>query len=172
MRLISLVASFAALTCLSATPSRAGLFDFLFQSSGQHNYEIPAGGYYQPDMRRRPPKRHRVVVVPKHNSEAVAFDKSDLAKDPTLRNGDAVMTEKGLRIVANSGEYGAKTLVPIASTKGLPQSELKALAAAVAAAKPAAAQTVTGRSATISLPTVAWKWIRDARGQTIRYVGP
>jgi hypothetical protein len=182
MRPFLLLLCAAPLLC-AGTPSRAGFFDFFFQGGAPQQREmLPRGPFEGPfEAPPRPPaERHRHVgIVHRPAHEAYNPQREGLAKDPTLREGDAVMTKAGIRVVASSDEHGTRELVPLADTKGLSPAEFKALAAINANPADAGwdselaqkAPPLTGRSS-VANKSPAWIWVRGAAGQMIRYVGP
>ncbi len=100
---------------------------------------------------------------------------TNIMEDESLRRGDAVMTEAGIRIfVGHSGDsHGPGDFRRPSEVRGLSKVERKALAALdpQGPATEISAGTVTGRSA--ADPKIAiGEMITDAKGRAIRYVGP
>lgn len=96
-------------------------------------------------------------------------------EDESLRRGDAVMTEAGIRIfVGHSGDsHGPEDFRRPSEVRGLSKVERKALAAldTDGSATEITAGAVTGRSAAERKITHG-EMITDAKGRAVRYVGP
>lgn len=185
-------AAFAAVTCLSvlilAFPASAqagfleDLFGSLFQPPPAYR-DSPAwgaGGF----RHRAHPWRHKSGHKSAARKKIIAAAKPDTAgpqqpvdimADKSLRKGDAVMTQSGIRIfVGQSGDrHEPDEFRKPSEVKGLSKSARKSLAVLGPgdAAPPVPASIVTGRSATGRAIT-AGEIITDAKGKTIRYVGP
>ncbi len=177
-----------------AAPAHAGFFDLFMQGQPQSRPEIQqpmeesAPRDFSPyetyaPRHSAPPRRH-VVILHKNAQEKPETFKgksADIMNDETLRDGDAVMTEKGLRIFAGSAasEHRAKDFASLEEIKGLTPTQQSALAEVDAPHKQDTAQLdtiqtqppATGRS-TVSETAHAWKWVRDPKGAMLRYVGP
>lgn len=100
---------------------------------------------------------------------------TDLMSDETLRNGDAVMTQDGLRIFVGSegSHHDPDDFIKVSETEGLSPREQSAFLSVDAGLQsgPVQAPIVTGRSAadpemSAGVPIV------DPKGAKIRYVGP
>ncbi len=167
--------------------AQAGLFDFLEPARPPQNVVIerPAPMDLTPlaqPLRRVEPARqitiHKVKV-----EKAPVLDRmksAALQKDSTLRDGDAVMTQHGIRIYASAsqGERHSGEFATLAETKGLSPTEFTALAEIDAhrsedgwQSKATVSDVVTGRSV-VANTELAWKWVRDPKGKLVRYVGP
>ncbi len=178
------------LVSASADQARAGLFDFLNQSAPepQRTIERPVAPVELPPLLNPLPKaraeapRH-ITVLHKMGPDkpaALTHQSAALMKDATLREGDAVMTQNGIRIFAGSSSDGHRVtdFVPLADTKGLETAERVALAEIDAhrsedgwqSKSSGQDQLLTGRSA--GNMAHAWKWVRDPKGVLVRYVGP
>jgi hypothetical protein len=184
MRLLlagSLLLAFAV-TAAPLNQARAGLFDFLNQGSNepqQRTIERPAPADLPP-LLTPSPKYHleaprHITVLHKNTPEkaAPASQSAVLMKDGTLRDGDAIMTQNGIRVFAGSAAF-----VTLAQTKGLSPQERTALAEIDAhrsedgwqSKSSGQDQLITGRSAANAAHP--WKWVRDPKGHLVRYVGP
>jgi hypothetical protein len=99
----------------------------------------------------------------------------DLMEDNSLQWGDAVMTEAGIRVfVGDSGDsHDPKDFRRPSEVRGLSKVERRALVAleAKGSASDVIGGVVTGRSAA-DREITAGEMITDAKGRTIRYVGP
>jgi len=184
---------------LSATSAQAGFFDFFFQqpsrpaSAPYYNDNAPFGEQ-APVLRRAPPPHRRITLLKDHGDLSLPKGphSDDILDDHTLRDGDAVMTDKGVRIYAGSS-HGQKEFARLADTKGLSEQEKTQLneinahrnedgtfvadAATNDGSQTAASNTkaeeglATGRSST-GASIQAWRWVRDTKGTMVRYVGP
>jgi hypothetical protein len=183
------------------SPASAGFFDFLFP---QPQLAAPAAPSYRRPLhfshRQRPQFDHRRVAHFAHPSKKILATKHhktieakgllprrvvDLMDDESLRNGDAVMTQDGLRIfVGDEGpHHSADDFAKITETEGLSRRELSAFLAVDPSSGGAAtgdqgtptevaqAPLVTGRSV-VDVEISAGVPIVDPRGNKIRYVGP
>jgi hypothetical protein len=179
--------------CLSTIPAQAGLFDFFFQRSAPQSIYEPQPEYGNLPFGEIQGPRHRVVSHPHItvvNKEGLDLSlpsgghADDLMNDRTLREGDAVMTDQGLRIFAGAS-HGTKEFARLKDAKGLPAPEQEQLAEinvqragggnqlrldSARPPEPSRDKVVSGRST--ASDTRAWKWLRDPRGHLIRYVGP
>lgn len=170
--------------------AQAGFFDFLFPQ-----FRAPAPRFFEsrpgyrqwgggPGYHRHSFHRHKVAV----HRKIILADKTDhpvrphapinIMNDESLQEGDAVMTHAGIRIFV--GDYGRhhkpSDFRKLSEIKGLSTRERKALAAFDAPGSNSGGTggktgLVTGRSAT-DAAIVTGETITDARGRTIRYVGP
>jgi hypothetical protein len=183
------LASAIAISYAPFDPARAGLFDFLNQGTpelGQRTIERPEPtdlpAILNPVAKSHAEApRHITVVHHTQDKDAVlARQSAAFMKDSTLRDGDAVMTQNGIRIFAASVSDGhrANEFATLAETNGLSPAQRTALAEIDAQRSEAGGQSkstghdqlITGRSATTS--DHPWKWVRDPKGQLVRYVGP
>jgi len=169
---------------LFPNPARAGFFDFLlepFKALQGQNYGAP-GGFHRP--RTHPPHPHRAagpkkLIVANRSGPRHAPGPVDLMDDESLRRGDVVMTQDGIRIFVgpSSDHHQPEDFRSISEVKNLSSRERQALigldgqTTGVQGARPATADLRTGRSAAGSKIT-AGETITDPNGRTIRYVGP
>jgi hypothetical protein len=179
--------------------ARAGFFDFLFPQ-----FQAPAARPFEPRPSYRVfrfyrhsfrnhqlapwkailthkthhPAHRKVILANNTNHLERPYTPVDLMDDESLRHGDAVMTEAGIRIFV--GDYGSHHDLTdfrmLSEIKGLSKRKRNALAALDApGSNPGANEgksgMVTGRSATDS-SIVTGEMITDARGRSVRYVGP
>jgi hypothetical protein len=160
-----------------STAAEAGFFDFLF---GPPQVQAPSAGPV-PFLRRRF-HRHAHKAASARRLEALNAEHParpqgpvDLMDDESLRRGDAVMTPAGVRIfIGYAGSHHTPQDFRIPSeVRGLSKRERKALAALDDQGLGSAdiSGAVTGRSVTQGKVAVGEK-ITDAKGRTIRYVGP
>lgn len=188
------VAAAAALAVASPLDSaNAGFFDFLF--SPQPAIERPMMSVYPgrpPPRWRAEPRFHKrershlahrhPIFVEKTGIEKGPHSKpphlaTNLMDDDSLQEGDAVMTQRGIRIFIGSGEHHRlDDFVDLSEIKGLSRRHRSSLAAIEA--PPGASgrinrqpEVVTGRSAA-DPDITAGAMITDSKGRRIRYVGP
>jgi hypothetical protein len=161
--------------------AQAGFFDELF---GQL-FRPPAYESYEPAFRRRrghwghrwtheSAPRKRVVVAERTAPPVLPQQPVNIMEDSSLRKGDAVVMESGIRIFvgARGDRHEPEDFKKPSEIRGLSRAERKALAAFDApAAATSDAEILAGRSATGSSPSAA-EPITDAKGRAIRYVGP
>ena len=180
---------------LAPGTAQAGFLDQLFGSPAPapaaptYSYEQPSAPseFYTPRVRSYrhslavPVRRHEAkkVVAARDLEKPVLQQTTDLMSDKTLRPGDAVMMKDGLHVYdgRESAKHRAAQFVAIdaAKLKGSDRSALVAmdttrndpLRGAVAPDTVA-----SGRSAAVGTPVVKGFKITDARGQSVRYVGP
>ncbi len=169
----------------------AGFFDFLFgPPPAAQSYAYPGGEPFRatPGFRRRAehPIHRRVHALVTHRKVILA-DKSDpvvgpqapvdLMDDDSLRHGDAVMTQAGIKIFVgySSDHHQPEDFRKISEIKKLSKRERSAFAALDASSVKQGGQTdsgvVTGRSASENQLTTG-EMITDPNGRSIRYVGP
>ena len=176
--------------------AHAGFFDFLFgPPPAARSYAYPGGEPFRgggPVFRRRaehPTHRHahvlathrKVILAAKtDHPEAVGPQAPvDLMDDDSLRHGDAVMTQTGIKIFVgySSDHHRPEDFRKISEIKKLSKRERSAFAALDASSLNQGAQSgsnsgmATGRSASENKLT-AGETITDPNGRTIRYVGP
>ncbi len=166
--------------------AQAGLFDFLEPAPPPQPViiERPAPVELAPltqPLRKPAVHRHISVVRKIKNDKALTLDHKSAAlqKDATLRDGDAVMTQQGIRVFAGAskGEHQTDEFATLAETKGLSPAEQAALAEIDAHRSEEGSKTAdadalaTGRSV-VANTSLAWKWLRDPKGRLVRYVGP
>jgi hypothetical protein len=173
--------------------AHAGFFDFLFgPPPAARSYAYPGGEPFRagPVFRRRaehPTHRHahalavhrKVILADKTDHEVGPQAPVDLMEDDSLRHGDAVMTQTGIKIFVgySSDHHRPEDFRKISEIKKLSKRERSAFAALDASSLNHGGQTssnpgvVTGRSASENQLT-AGETIKDPNGRTIRYVGP
>jgi hypothetical protein len=170
------------IACASLMPLGAaqaqGLFDFLFSPRPAPSlYYLPSGPRGMPPLPRMFAPRQRHVRVTRKARPSVAANHAprlDIMTDRTLRDGDAVMTTKGLRIF--TGEPGSRhrpeDFAPPAEINGLTRTERAEFAELDKHMPlPLMADLATGRS--VATPDIASRrLIEDPRHGVIRYVGP
>jgi len=118
--------------------------------------------------------RKRIIAAAKPDTVGPQ-EPVDIMADKTLREGDAVMTQWGIRVfVGPSGDrHDPEDFIKPSEVKGLSKSARRALAG-LEPGEPtplAAAGILTGRSAT-GRPIAAGEIVTDAKGRAVRYVGP
>ena len=189
----ALTASAFALLATSGT-AQAGFLDQLFgappaPATPSYSYEQPSApvDLARPQVRSR---RHSMVmpthlrqpkkvVASRDLEKPVLQQTTDLMSDKTLRPGDAVMMKDGLRVYdgREASNHRATQFVALDAAK-LKAPERSALVAMDTTRNDPLRGTVTpdtvasGRSAAVGAPVVKGFKITDARGQSVRYVGP
>lgn len=171
--------------------AHAGFFDFLFgPPPAAQSYAYPGGEPFhpRPGFHRRaehPSHRHMHALVT--HKRLILADKSDhlvgpqapvdLMDDDSLRHGDAVMTQAGMKIFVgySSDHHHPEDFRKVSEIKKLSKRERSAFAALDASSVKHGEQTdsgvVTGRSASENQLTTG-EMITDPNGRTVRYVGP
>ncbi|MCL2453266.1 MAG: hypothetical protein FWD08_06425, partial [Alphaproteobacteria bacterium] len=171
-------------------PAQAGFFDFLFAPfqapEGPSVYERVPTIIHRPRVRVHAPHPHRAaaaskkLIVTERSGPRHAPTRVDLMDDDSLRRGDAVMTQDGIRIfVGPSGDHHQpEDFQAVTEIKNLSKRERQAL---VGLDRPLAAKQspksttsddlLTGRSAADGKITTG-ETITDPNGRMIRYVGP
>ncbi|WP_156898072.1 hypothetical protein [Methylocapsa acidiphila] len=188
-----------ALLSLSTSSADAGFFDFLFSPPPPMMQQSPPPGYaMRPRVHPRPTfharKRTRETTVALHHphhrltvenarhsgaARAAAHAASGIMEDDSLEEGDAVMTDRGVRIfTGDSGKrHTPDEFAALHETKGLSKRARAALAEIDANRSERGGElqrqsdVVTGRSAA-ETGLSAGTLITDPRGRSIRYVGP
>ncbi len=173
--------SFVAAACLALTiplsPANAGFFDFLFppQPAPMAAPMYPGPHYYaRPHQKKKVASRHPKIVAG-NSHPALAHVVSSVMEDDSLKDGDAVMTDDGIRIFTGTSgsRHTSEDFAKIADIKGLSKRQRSALieiAAGSAGADPQPA-LLNGRSAADS-SVAEGEMIVDPKGNKIRYVGP
>jgi hypothetical protein len=173
--------------------AHAGFFDFLFSpppptyyQSAPPAYPSGMGPRWRPHVifharRPKPVALHHPhkVIAEKTRHAKLAHTVAGLMDDDSLQNGDAVMTDRGIRIfTGDAGSHHAlDDFVKLSDTKGVSKRMRAALAEIDAnrsegrGSAPRASNIMTGRSAADS-DVSAGALITDPRGRVIRYVGP
>lgn len=167
-----LVSSACLVASLMATPASAqGFFDQLFGggSSPQPYYNAPSTDL-PPGFDDDAPRHHKKkrAVSADSDGKPQLQKPTDLMSDKTLRVGDAVMMKDGLHIY--KGGYGAKhsadQFVALDRSRQISSTEREKLAALDVTQS---SGVIEHRSSTDVVPGFK---ITDARGNSIRYVGP
>ncbi len=195
----------AALFALPVDGAQAGFFDFLFNPPPPAA-PSPPPGYYSggarprahshpyPVFHARRPKPE--VAVALHHHHKVTAEKTrhaaashaamppraapGLMEDDSLEDGDAVMTDRGIRIFTGDSDshHKPEEFTKLSETKGLSKHARAALAEIDANRSEGGGRALrdefnvmTGRSAAES-DASAGAVITDPRGRKIRYVGP
>ena len=169
--------------------AQAGFLDFLFgpppQTQAVRPYEANPGDFRRhanPSFHRHAHNftAHRKLVVADRTDHKVGPQAPiDIMDDDSLQQGDAVMTQAGIRIFVgdSSDHHQPEQFRKISEIKKLSQRERKALAALDAPGANPGGQTagqyemVTGRSVT-EHNVAAGETITDPNGRTVRFVGP
>lgn len=173
-----------AFTFYPTAPAKAGFFEDLFGSLGavfdpaaQPQRQAPAPSTRK--VRKRSSAKPKLTIVEKRRRTGAPQPLPGLMEDPSLQMGDAVVTKGGVRIFTGSTgtHHRPQDFVSLGDVRGLPKRTRTALAEIDAnRARPdrlalSKADLVTGRSAA-ELPLETGTLIKDARGRTLRYVGP
>lgn len=187
-------AVFAAAALALALPldtAQAGFFDFLFAPPpfAPNPYQGYPGAmaphWRGPHLHRHRPKiverrRHRIAAIEKTQRGALTHIASTgIMDDKSLQEGDAVMTQRGIRIFTGSSNahHSPDDFAKLSEIKGLPGRARAALAAIDANRSesgdlaPRQQGVLTGRSAADPRLS-AGAMIADPKGRMIRYVGP
>ncbi len=165
-------AAAACCACAIPVPANAGFFDFLFPPQPQ-----VVTPYYAPSYERQPHKKvvkiHPKIVVGKTHP-TLQHVVSSVMEDESLKNGDAVMTEDGLRIFTGSrgSRHSSEDFARLSDIKkGLSKAQRSALLAIDAKGRAPAPALLDGRSIADPAPARG-ESITDPKGVKIRYVGP
>ena len=158
--------------------AHAGFFEQLFglepaPSTGYDRTERP----YEPQPYRRavrPKKAAAVDTKPKRQMP------TDLMHDATLRPGDAVMMKGGMRVYEgdDQSKHDKRDFVALEAAPDVPKKPRAELVALDTTRNDPLRGTVTpnviasGRSAAVGAPISQGYRITDARGKSMRYVGP
>ena len=165
--------------------AKAGFFDFLFPPGVQERQAyFPRPRFHRHfghgSFHGHTVAAHRkVLLAEKADHPARPSGPTNIMDDQSLKRGDAVMTQAGIRIFVgySSTPHRPGDFRKISEVKKLSQRERKALAAldtpdANSAGQSARGPSVAlGRSATERKVT-AGETITDPNGRTVRYVGP
>ena len=187
-RRVPLAIAFAAAAALAPASAHAGFLDQLFgggsseptqpqispESGSGYSYD-QLDQNYQPIQRKPRIKKHVAAATDK----PVLQKTTDIMSDSTLRPGDAVMMKSGLHIFKGESDshHGSRDFVALDTARHVSKDtkgQLVALDVARRAPMQYAASTTTmleGRSVSGREISEGYK-ITDARGQSIRYVGP
>lgn len=182
--------AFAAsmLVALAPATAHAGFLDQLFgggapQQAPSYGYEQPQQYVDQPIYAAPMPAPVEVHRVKKHvalNNKPVLQKTTDLMHDATLRPGDAVMMKDGLHVYegAESSRHHSDEFVALGNDDDLTGKERAKLVQMDTTRNDPLRGEITpdtiasGRSASVATPIVAGYKITDARGMSVRYVGP
>ncbi len=179
--------------------AHAGFFEQLFGAppsppAPTYSYERPSTLDLAPALPRvsrhalaPSPFAHRLTrrvaardIRPKANGAPVLQKTTDLMSDKTLRAGDAVMMKDGIHIYdgRESAKHNIRQFVALDEAQDVKSAERSALVAMDTTRNdPLRSQVVpdtiaSGRSAAVGAPAVSGFRITDARGRSVRYVGP
>lgn len=171
-RFLALGAIISAGVGLAPASANAGFFDQLFGGGtpqpAQPNYgaepQAPVSPDAGPVQTQRPFKR---TVA--HEVKQVRQKTTDLMHDKTLRPGDAIMMKDGVHIYngPEAVKHSAKQFVPIDDARYVTSTQRAALVAMYTT--PTTVTLQSGRSIGVVSPGYR---ITDARGASVRYVGP
>lgn len=188
-----IVAAFATSLVLGApATANAGFLEELFggamtqpqPAAPSHEAPVAAPSYgygqgtYEP---RRPRPKKKVVVAKPKDEKPLLQQTTDLMRDPTLHRGDAVMMKNGINIYngPQASVHNPRQFQPLDRAQHVPASDRTRLAAAdttrndpLRKEKTAPDSLASGRSASMGTPITQGFKITDARGNSIRYVGP
>lgn len=164
------------------TTAQAGFLEQLFGVAPEPAPQAPAYDYGQPAP------AYRLAPAPSRpKRKIVASDKpklqktTELMRDTTLQAGDAVMTKDGLRIYTGDdgvGHHSKADFDTIDSLDGVPKAEKVALMALDTTRNDPLRHgtqpdtVASGRSASVSTNLTQGHTIVDAKGRSVRYVGP
>jgi hypothetical protein len=168
--------------------AHAGFFDFLFPPPAVPDTRPFEAGPGYMDFRRRAghgfhqhklAARRKLILADKTDHPTQPLAPTDLMDDDSLRHGDAVMTQTGIRIfVGNFGDHHEpEDFRKITEIKNLSPRERNALVGLDAPGsntighKSGEPGMVTGRSA-IERKLSVGETISDPSGRLVRYVGP
>ena len=141
----------------------------------------PSSGQDEPRYYPDAPVRHRAKRKVLVDAKPKLQKPTDLMHDVTLRPGDAVMMKGGIHVYAGDDgdeEHTKSDFQPLDAIRGLPRQERNALIAMDTTRNDPLRGALhpdtlaSGRSAAVASPVVAGHDIVDARGKTVRYVGP
>jgi len=182
MRFIKALVFTLACTSPCWQTAQAGFFDELFgqERSPQAAPLWPPEDTLPPVKSHRQGSSHHHIVnlaqqIPGAWPQGSAWEV--FLHDPTLKNGDAVMTPDGLRIFTGSEEWdhAPDDFAKLSDIAGLPQGERKRLASVERQGPEINWRSIsetelqTGRSVAQSS---AIETVLDSKGRNIRYVGP
>ena len=173
---IGVVAGLAA-----PTGAQAGFLDQLFSAfQAPAPVQQPSYGYERAPatvpFERRRVRRHVAAV----SEKPVLQKTTDLMDDRTLRSGDAVMMKDGLHVYAGpeAAKHDSDEFVALDEARHVTGKYCVRRAAMDTTRHDPLADGVrpdtiaSGRSAAVGTPVVAGYRITDARGASVRYVGP
>lgn len=177
-RVLTMIPVAALAASVAWTPARAGFFDQLFGGP-------PAAPAYEPNDAPRmapsdaPATRHRSRRKVAREVAPVKQTPTDLMHDKTLRPGDAVMMKDGLHVYDGpvARAHDRSEFVPVAHADLSKTHRNMLLALDTSQHDPLRGRMTpdtlaSGRSAAVGVPVSQGYKITDARGRSIRYVGP
>lgn len=184
-RTVSLTASATVLMALVFSPgvAQAGFFEQLFGVAPVQqapalapapSADLPMPALNAP-VRHEPRKRKRLV-----ETKPVKQMPTDLMHDKTLQVGDAVMMKGGIHVYQGPEEdrHTRRQFVALNDADSLSHKEREKLASMDMVKNDPLRGNISpdtiasGRSAAVAAPLSAGYRITDARGQSVRYVGP
>lgn len=177
-------AAIAIAASVAPTAASAGFLDELFGGGSAaptqpFGYEPPQTS--SPQIQDAPVKRRpRAKQVVIHDETPVRQKTTDLWHDKTLRPGDAIMMKDGMHVFKgySASLHTPREFVPVTNTRLVSSKERSALLALDTTHNDPlkhghAPDTIaSGRSAAVAVPVSKGIRITDARGASIRYVGP
>jgi hypothetical protein len=161
--------------------AQAGFFDELFgggQATQAPTYEqAPMPQVDLPDAMAPAHRRTKTVAV---DAKPVLQKTTDLMHDKTLHPGDAIMMKDGIHIYsgAESSQHTKKQFVALDDARYVSSKQRSSLIAMDTTRNDPLTHDMmpdtiaSGRSASVSTPIAAGYRITDARGASVRYVGP
>ena len=164
-------------------PAHAGFFEQLFGIAPQAAPQaapVPAYGYDAPQSYESAPV-HRHIKHKVVDEKPKLQKPTDLMHDATLQTGDAIMMKSGLKIYVGSdgdGVHDKADFRPLDAVRGVPKEERKVLVTMDTTRNDPLRGALnpdtiaSGRSAAVASPVSPGHDIVDARGKTLRYVGP
>ncbi len=173
----------AAGLALLPSSANAGFLDQLFGGAPQ-----PSQPSYTPEPAQPPlmspdqvgpsvPRARKKIAI--RQTAPVRQKTTDLMHDKTLRVGDAIMMKDGVHVYngPDAARHSAKEFVPIDDARHVSSTQRAALVAMdITHTDPLAGvrstELASGRSVSVDTPIAKGFKITDARGASIRYVGP
>ena len=162
-------------------PAHAGFFEQLFgiqpqQSAPTYEPQPAAPEPYSVPSYRNHPVKKRVAV----ESTPVRQKTTDLMHDASLRPGDAIMMKDGIHVFegGHARQHDDTDFVALDNDRDLSKPErARLIATDVTRNDPLLLRTTpdviaSGRSAAVANPISKGYRITDARGKSLRYVGP
>ena len=181
----TVVLAIGVLAGLAVAPSgaQAGFLDQLFGvfqapvPAAPPSYDYGRAPSTLPSHYEHRHVRKRVAVV---SDKPVLQKTTALMEDRTLRQGDAVMLKDGLHVYAGpeASTHDRDQFVPLDQARHVPQKERTELALLDTTRNDPLKHMgqpdtiASGRSASVGSPIVAGYRITDAKGASVRYVGP
>ena len=181
---LALGLAFAAGVSMAPASANAGFFDQLFGGGApqpsQPSYSDPVPQQMAPFIRTPAAPRHIKKKIALRDATPVRQKTTDLWHDKTLRPGDAVVMRDGLHIYngPEAGRHSSDQFVPMDDADHVTTTQRAALVAMdTTRFNPLKADRgsdvlASGRSAAVGAPISPGFRITDARGASVRYVGP